>query len=83
MKLVEHSELIRQRARQPIVIDGATFVPTVEYAALVGFRADYFHKLAASCPTTNEVATVNGHSFVRIPRHRGDTRSPIYWKVQS
>lgn len=83
MNLVEHSTLIRERSKQPVVIAGETFIPTVEFARIVGCRPDYLHKLAAEHPVNNEVVKVRGWRFIRLPRHKGDTRSPIYWQVQS
>lgn len=79
MNLVEHSNLIRERSKQPIVINGETFVTTVEYAAIAGHPPDYFHKLARPYHTVHTVTMVAGHRFVRIPRHNGDMHPPIYW----
>jgi hypothetical protein len=82
LSLKEQSARVRARNAQPVVIAGETFVPTAEFAARVGYRADHLHKIAAEFPVNNEVVKVRGWRFIRLPRHRGDTRSPIYWQVQ-
>lgn len=81
MKLVEHSYLIRERARQPMVIDGKTFVTTVEFAKRIDFSTSYLRKLSAVYFGNFVIITVNEFKFVRIPRHIGDRHAPLYWRI--
>ena len=85
LSFAEHTALIRERARQPITFDGATWYPTIVAAEMTGRSAEWLKVLArrASHEYNTALTTANGARFVRVPRCRDDERAPIYWDVES
>lgn len=79
-----HSRIIRERMRQPIEVDGAIYHPTTTAADLLGVHPNTLRVAAQYTPGDNVVLTAaNGLRFVRVPRHRGDTRPPLYWNLEA
>jgi hypothetical protein len=80
----EQARIIKERIRQPIQVEGETFIPSVAAARELGIRALRLHVLSREDMTCNTVVTLsNGARFIRVPLHRGNLRPPIYWNVES
>lgn len=80
--VAERSAIARQRLAEPVQFDGKTFQPTAVAAKHFGCNPSYLRRLSVSVPGFNMVlVTANGWFFVRLPRHSGDSRSPLYWYI--
>jgi hypothetical protein len=81
----ELSERARRALRQPLVIEGKTFVSTSQAAQLCGLSTTYLLLLARRAgPGVGTVLTApSGLRFIRKPRHQGDQRCPTFFAVES
>lgn len=79
-----HSQIIRDRYALPIQVDGATYYPTRTAAAQLGITRWWLTVSAKDVAGDNVVLTAsNGLRFIRVPRHRGDSRPPLYWNWEA
>jgi hypothetical protein len=63
-------------------INGETFIGTAEAARFVGLSCNRLRVIARTYPGNNRIITLpNGWRFIRLPRHEGDQKSPLYWQV--
>jgi hypothetical protein len=72
------------RIAAPITVDGTTFYAVQETIRLTGWSGPSLRKFVRDTAGDNVLLTApNGTRFVRRPRHRTDTRSPLYFDVDS
>lgn len=73
-----------ERIQQPVVVDGVTFYIASEAAYRTGYSAERLRALCQNVKGNGVVLTTpNGVRFIRLPRHDGDQRAPIYIDVTS
>jgi hypothetical protein len=72
------------RISAPIDVDGTTFYAVQDTVKRTGWSHATLRKFVRDTAGNNEVLTApNGTRFVRKPRHRTDTRAPLYFDVDS
>lgn len=70
----------KERLRQPQVINGETFICAADLERAVGIDRCTVRNLVRLAPGENMVLTAPcGIRFIRVPRHRGDERPPMYF----
>lgn len=72
------------RIHESVIVDGQEFIAAPLAAQQVGISANRIRVCCAAAPGENVVLTgLGGIKFVRLPRHPGDQRAPVYVLVSS
>lgn len=72
------------RIHEPVVVDGEEYLAIPIAAQQAGISANRIRVCCAAAPGENVVLIgLGGIKFVRLPRHPGDQRAPVYVQLSS